>query len=79
MAGRELVILEKESTGEARHGVHSGERFSGLGLNCLVILMQVCHTPETKGIFLKLLFEMNTWKLNNLESFLVLLPDLISP
>ena len=36
-------------------------------------------TPKTKAVFLRLLLEMNTRKLNSLEPFLVLLPDLIAP
>ena len=42
-------------------------------------LMQVPHIPERKVIFFMLLFEMNTLKLNSLESFLDLLPDLVTP
>ena len=42
-------------------------------------IMQVPHTPERKVIFLTLLYEMNTLKLNSLESFLVLLHDLMDP
>ena len=48
-------------------------------LTIVALLMQVPHTPKRKLIFLMLLFKMYTLKLNNLESFLVLLPDLIAP
>ena len=43
------------------------------------IIIQASYTPKRKVIFLMLLLEMNTLKLNSLESFLVLLPDLIAP
>ena len=41
--------------------------------------MQAPPTSERKVIFLMLLFEMNTLKLNSFEYFLVLLPDLMDP
>ena len=36
-------------------------------------------TPKTKAVFLRLLLEMNTQKLNSLEPFLVLPSDLMAP
>ena len=44
-----------------------------------MMVMQAPHTPKRKVTFLTLLFEMNTLKSNSLESFLVLLPDLVTP
>ena len=43
------------------------------------IMMQASYTPKRKVIFFMLLLEMNTLKLNSLESLLVLLPDLTAP
>ena len=43
------------------------------------IMMEASYTPKRKVIFLVLLLDMNTLKLNSLESFLVLLPGLIVP
>ena len=45
----------------------------------IVMVRQVPHTPERKVILLPLLFEVNTSKLKSLESFLVLLLDLVTP
>lgn len=41
--------------------------------------MQAPHTPKGKVIFLVLLSEVNTLKLNSLEAFLVFLLHLIAP
>ena len=51
------------------------EEYQRQGVN----LMQVPHTPERKVISLRLLSEMNTLKLNSLDPFLVLLPNLVTP
>ena len=43
------------------------------------IIIQASYTPERKVIFLMCLLEMNTLKLNSLDSFLFLLPDSVAP
>ena len=42
-------------------------------------MTQAPQTPKRKLIFLMLLFEMNTLKLNSLRSFLALLPGFTAP
>ena len=45
----------------------------------ICIIIQTSYILKRKDIFLMLLLEKNTLKLNTLEPFLVLIPCLISP